>query len=67
MATSRMRLTSVRRATRTIVVDTTVSDAFYQYQLYFRRPGASDTDFITSDNTLLINGQLTALQADEWS
>ena len=33
----------------------------------FQKTGASDTDFITSDNTLLINGQLTkALQADEW-
>ncbi|QUG53899.1 Ig-like domain-containing protein [Enterobacter cloacae] len=53
--------------TWTIVVDTTVSDAVINISSISEDRGASDTDFITSDNTLLINGQLTkALQADEW-
>ena len=53
--------------TWTIVVDTTVSDAVINISSISEDRGASDTDFVTSDNTLLINGQLTkALQADEW-
>ncbi|EPF6110703.1 Ig-like domain-containing protein [Enterobacter cloacae] len=53
--------------TWTIVVDTTVSDAVINISSVSEDRGASDTDFITSDNTLLINGQLTkALQTDEW-
>ncbi len=51
----------------TIVVDTTVSDAVINISSVSEDRGASDTDFITSDNTLLINGELNkALQADEW-
>ncbi|MCE1527502.1 Ig-like domain-containing protein [Enterobacter hormaechei] len=53
--------------TWTIVVDTTVSDAVINISSVSEDRGASDTDFITSDNTLLINGELNkALQADEW-
>ncbi|MEG4677916.1 Ig-like domain-containing protein [Enterobacter cloacae] len=53
--------------TWTIVVDTTVSDAVINISSISEDRGASNTDFVTSDNTLLINGQLTkALQADEW-
>ncbi|MBT1836823.1 Ig-like domain repeat protein [Enterobacter cloacae] len=53
--------------TWTIVVDTTVSDAVINISSISEDRGSSDTDFVTSDNTLLINGQLTkALQADEW-
>ncbi|WP_421511615.1 Ig-like domain-containing protein [Enterobacter sp. JS8-1] len=53
--------------TWTIVVDTTVSDAVINISSISEDRGASDTDFITSDNTLLINGELNkALQADEW-
>ncbi|HHX7163905.1 TPA: Ig-like domain-containing protein [Enterobacter hormaechei] len=53
--------------TWTIVVDTTVSDAVINVSSVSEDRGASDTDFITSDNTLLINGELNkALQADEW-
>jgi hypothetical protein len=53
--------------TWTIVVDTTVSDAVINISSISEDRGASDADFITSDNTLLINGQLNkALQADEW-
>ncbi|CAH5515479.1 hypothetical protein AI2983V1_0804 [Enterobacter cloacae] len=53
--------------TWTIVVDTTVSDAVINISSISEDRGASDADFITSDNTLLINGELNkALQADEW-
>jgi len=53
--------------TWTIVVDTTVSDAAINISSISEDRGASDADFITSDNTLLINGELNkALQADEW-
>ncbi|WP_115460464.1 Ig-like domain-containing protein, partial [Enterobacillus tribolii] len=50
-----------------IIVDTTVSDAAITITSITEDRGASDNDFITSDNTLLINGSLDkALLADEW-
>ncbi|WP_197091854.1 Ig-like domain-containing protein, partial [Serratia oryzae] len=51
----------------TIIVDTAISDATIAITSISDDLGVSDTDFNTSDNTLLINGTLNkALQADEW-
>ncbi|WP_337265206.1 Ig-like domain-containing protein, partial [Serratia sp. MMO-151] len=51
----------------TIIIDTAISDATIAITSISDDLGVSDTDFNTSDNTLLINGTLNkALQADEW-
>ncbi|QBH94949.1 hypothetical protein EKN56_00085 [Limnobaculum zhutongyuii] len=50
-----------------ITIDTSVSDAKITITDISDDSGSSNTDFITNDNTLLINGTLDkALLADEW-
>uniref|UniRef100_UPI0006886841 Ig-like domain-containing protein n=1 Tax=Leminorella grimontii TaxID=82981 RepID=UPI0006886841 len=51
----------------TIILDTSISDAKITITSISDDRGYSDADFITNDNTLLINGTLDkALLSDEW-
>ncbi|WP_125828858.1 Ig-like domain-containing protein, partial [Serratia oryzae] len=67
VATDKAGNTGAASAPWTIIVDTAISDAAITITSISDDLGVSDTDFNTSDNTLLINGSLNkALQADEW-
>ncbi|WP_200874165.1 VCBS repeat-containing protein, partial [Serratia sp. DD3] len=58
---------SAPSATQTITIDATISDAVITITSISDDLGISNTDFNTSDSTLLINGSLNkALLADEW-
>ncbi|WP_037385461.1 Ig-like domain-containing protein, partial [Serratia sp. DD3] len=58
---------SAPSATQTITIDATISDAVITITSISDDLGISNTDFNTSDSTLLINGTLNkALLADEW-
>ncbi|WP_037383190.1 Ig-like domain repeat protein, partial [Serratia sp. DD3] len=58
---------SAPSGTETITIDATISDAAISITSISDDLGISNTDFNTSDTTLLINGTLNkALLADEW-
>jgi len=67
VATDKAGNTGAASAPWTIIVDTAISDAAIAITSISDDLGVSDTDFNTSDTSLLINGTLNkALQADEW-